>query len=48
MKNLICIIFLFLSILTFGQGGPKVNAVKFVGDITTSVRDLWNVPSGET
>lgn len=40
-------IFLFVSIFSFGQGGGKVDALKFRGKVTTAVRNTIDVPTGE-
>lgn len=40
-------IFIFVSIFSFGQGGGKVDALKFRGKVTTSVRNTIDVPTGE-
>ncbi len=47
MKKLIYILFLLIGVLAFGQGGPKANTIKFVGQITSTIRDGWDVPVGE-
>ena len=48
MKKLLFVFILLTSFLAFAQGGPKVDAIKFRGKITTAVRDNLDVPTGET
>ena len=42
------ILLLLFPILSFAQGGPKVDAIKFRGEITSFIRDGFDVPAGET
>ena len=48
MKRLIYIIAFIFSIGAFAQGGPKVDVIKFRGEVTTAVRNGFDVPTGET
>lgn len=47
MRKLTFIIFMLIGALAFSQGGPKVNTIKFIGNVTTTIRDSWDVPVGE-
>ena len=48
MRNIIFIIAVLFTTLGYSQGGPKMNVAKFVGDITTTVRNTLDVPTSET
>jgi hypothetical protein len=45
-KTLFIIAFLF-TVFANAQGGPKVDVVKFRGEVTTTVRNTFDVPVGE-
>lgn len=48
MKKILFILAFVYAAFSYGQGGPKVDAVKYKGDVTTAVRNLIDVPVGET
>lgn len=48
MRKLIFIIAFLITSFVFAQGGPKVDVIKFRGEVTTTVRNTFNVPIGET
>jgi len=47
MKKLIIIISLFVGALSYGQGGSLIDALKFRGEVTTAIRDTFDVPVGQ-
>lgn len=48
MKKILFILAFVYTAFSYGQGGPKVDAIKFKGDISTTVRNTIDVPVGET
>lgn len=48
MRKLILIGLFLVSMIGYSQGGPKVDVIKFRGEVTTTVRDTFDVPTGET
>lgn len=46
-KIKIVLLLLPLCFFAIGQGGPKANTIKFVGNINTETRDAFSVPTGE-
>lgn len=48
MKKALLIIIGLISFLGYSQGGPKVDVIKFRGEVTTTVRNTFDVPTGET
>lgn len=48
MKKIFFVAVMMIGFLGFSQGGPKVDAIKFRGKITTVIRDTYDVPTGET
>ena len=47
MRKVLILLFLLYGFACFSQGGPKVDAIKFRGKITTAIRDALDVPTGE-
>lgn len=47
MKKLIYIALLLFTGAVFSQGGPVVDAIKYRGEVTTTVRDAFDVPIGQ-
>lgn len=48
MRKLIYIIIGLFALGSYAQGGPKVDVIKFRGEVTNAVRDTFDVPVGET
>lgn len=48
MRKLIYLIIFLFTLGSFAQGGPKVDVIKFRGEVTTTVRNTFDVPTGET
>lgn len=48
MKKIFYILAFFITSFSFAQGGPKVDVIKFRGEVTTTIRDTFDVPAGET
>lgn len=47
MKKILFIIAFLFTVFANAQGGPKVDVVKFRGEVTTTVRNTFDVPTGE-
>lgn len=47
MRKILFIVMLFVSMATFAQGGPIVDAIKFQNKMTTTARNAWTVPTGQ-
>lgn len=48
MKKIIYILIGLFAFGSYAQGGPKVDVIKFRGEVTTAVRNTFDVPVGET
>lgn len=48
MKKIIYILIGLFALGSYAQGGPKVDVIKFRGEVSTTVRDTFDVPTGET
>ena len=48
MRKLIYILIGLFALGSYAQGGPKVDVIKFRGEVTTTVRNTFDVPTGET
>ncbi|MCR9263298.1 MAG: hypothetical protein NXH86_04030 [Flavobacteriaceae bacterium] len=48
MKKILLMLVLLAPLIGISQGGPKVDVIKFRGEVTTTIRDTFDVPSGET
>ncbi len=46
MRNILLILVFLVSFGAIAQGGPKVDVIKFRREVTTTVRNTFDVPTG--